>query len=424
MPQRDDHRTGQRREVNHGSRSKLLLSPGDRIAQHQPPFGIGVDHFDGLTRHRRNHITRPLSIAIGHVFNQPADPDHIGLGPALGQCEHSAGDSPCPAHVPLHVFHPARRLDRNPASVESHALANKGGWPFACRSAVPFHHQQARLAHRSLRDAEQRAHAESGHFGLIQHANRNPGSGEAGFGPFDEAFWIDDVGWFGDQFAGELNAIGQRRFDRPGRFGACRGARNLDRGQAALLIIGQLGPIIIITPTAQPRTQQDSGDIGRRQLGSGEIDRNRGFAGGEILGRNCRTRAFKRRAAILAASLPCPGQRDPHRRAIAGHKSFMQLSSLASKAAGLGTIGYNSFKPSGQRFGINDIGDRAGCRQNWTREEFNLHGCSQGKCWPLRQSVAASCPRGLQLGAGGAIGNPCSCLRGPICRLLCCALDR
>ena len=105
---------------------KRSLAVPERVGQHEPAFGIGVDDLDGLARHRGDDVAGTLGVAVGHVFDQADDADGVDLGLAGGKRVHQAGHGGGTAHVALHVLHAAGRLDRNAAGVEDHALADEG----------------------------------------------------------------------------------------------------------------------------------------------------------------------------------------------------------------------------------------------------------------------------------------------------------
>ena len=107
MPERHDHGAGQGRELDHGLRLVLLLRVPHGVAQDQPAFGVGVDHLDGLARHAPHDISRPLRIAVRHVLDQRADPDHVGPRLAPGDQPHRPRHRPRATHVPFHFFHSA-----------------------------------------------------------------------------------------------------------------------------------------------------------------------------------------------------------------------------------------------------------------------------------------------------------------------------
>ena len=89
------------------------------------PFGVGVDHLDGVALHRAHHVARALRLAVGHVLHQPDQPDDVGRRLAQRQRLHDAGDHAGAAHVHGHLLHALRRLDRDAAGVEDHALADR-----------------------------------------------------------------------------------------------------------------------------------------------------------------------------------------------------------------------------------------------------------------------------------------------------------
>src|SRR5579859_240808 len=126
-------------EIDHEFRLELLGDVPKHVREHQSALGIGVDDFDGLAGHRRHDIAGTLGIAIRHVFDEADRTDHIGLGLARRQRLHQPDDTGSAAHVALHVFHTAGRLDRNAAGVEADALADEGHRLVAALAAVPAH---------------------------------------------------------------------------------------------------------------------------------------------------------------------------------------------------------------------------------------------------------------------------------------------
>ncbi len=292
--QRNDHRAGQRRQIDDRPGPVVALNPGERIAQHQPPLGIGVEDFDGLARHRRDDIAGALGIAVGHVFHQPAHADDVR--PRLAQRErlHRACDRTGAAHVPLHVFHARARLQGNAAGVEGHALADQRQIGVASALALPFHHQQLGIAHRTLADAEQRPHAERGHLRLAQHLQLQPQPFDIGPHAGDEAFGVDHVGRLRHQRAGERDAACHRCLMRPGRLRPVGRARQRDFGERGLLLLGQLRAIGVDPPAAQRgRDGKARHCRGRRRPGQcGPVHRHAGRAGGQQACGECAARAF------------------------------------------------------------------------------------------------------------------------------------
>ena len=48
---------------------KRSLAVPERIGQHEAALGVGVDHLDGLARHRGDDVARALRIAVDHVLD-------------------------------------------------------------------------------------------------------------------------------------------------------------------------------------------------------------------------------------------------------------------------------------------------------------------------------------------------------------------
>src|SRR3546814_10243376 len=60
VTERDDDGAGQRCQIDDQARLEVLLRVPQRIAQHEAAFRIGVQHFDGLARHRSEEHTSEL----------------------------------------------------------------------------------------------------------------------------------------------------------------------------------------------------------------------------------------------------------------------------------------------------------------------------------------------------------------------------
>ena len=60
LAERDHHRAGQRREIDHRLRLEALLRVPKAIGEHHAPLGVGVEHLDGLAGHRRDDVARTL----------------------------------------------------------------------------------------------------------------------------------------------------------------------------------------------------------------------------------------------------------------------------------------------------------------------------------------------------------------------------
>ena len=121
--QRNHAGAGQRGNVH--DRCRLEAGRiGERIAQHQTSFRIGIENFDGLSTHAGNHITRLHGAAIGHVFARRDQTHHVQCGLQLGQGLEHPQHAGRPAHIKLHLVHFARRLDGDTARVKGNAFAH------------------------------------------------------------------------------------------------------------------------------------------------------------------------------------------------------------------------------------------------------------------------------------------------------------
>ena len=72
-----------------------------------------------------------------------------------------------------------------------------------------------------MRHAEKSSHSKLGHFLVVKHVDFDA-QGLQMLAAFDEAFRIDDVGGFTDQFLGQGNAIGDGSIAGPQCLGVSR----------------------------------------------------------------------------------------------------------------------------------------------------------------------------------------------------------
>src|SRR6185437_8239028 len=156
---------------DHEFRLELLGRVPERVGQHEPSFGVGIDDLDGLPRHRRDDIAGALRIAVGHVLDHADDAHGVDLGLARGEHLHKADHAGCARHVALHILHAAGRLDRNAAGIETYAFADKGDRRVVFLVTVPAHDNHAAVAARALPNAEQRTHAELLHRLYVKHVD-------------------------------------------------------------------------------------------------------------------------------------------------------------------------------------------------------------------------------------------------------------
>ena len=114
------------------------------VGKHEAAFGVGVDDLDGLARHGLDDVAGPLRLAVGHVLDEADGADGVDLGLARGERMHEADDAGGARHVALHVLHALRRLDRDAAGIEAHALADEGDRIGSALAAVPAHDDEPR----------------------------------------------------------------------------------------------------------------------------------------------------------------------------------------------------------------------------------------------------------------------------------------
>src|SRR6478609_8831117 len=70
LAERDHHRAGQRREIDDRLRLEALLRVPKTIGKHHATFGVGVEHLDGLPRHRSDDVARTLRPPARHVLDE------------------------------------------------------------------------------------------------------------------------------------------------------------------------------------------------------------------------------------------------------------------------------------------------------------------------------------------------------------------
>ena len=124
--ERDQDRAGERRQVDDPLGAELAHAVGERVGEDQPALGVGVVDLDrlavelgddvaGLDRASRSACSRSTGIAATRSSSSPSS--------AIGaeRLEHRGAAR----HVHLHLLHPGRGLDRDPAAVEGDRLADE-----------------------------------------------------------------------------------------------------------------------------------------------------------------------------------------------------------------------------------------------------------------------------------------------------------
>ena len=78
VAQRNDTSPSERGDVHHRSGFEAF-GVGQRVAQDEAAFRIGVQDFDGLARHAGDHIARFYCRATGHVLASRDDADQVNF---------------------------------------------------------------------------------------------------------------------------------------------------------------------------------------------------------------------------------------------------------------------------------------------------------------------------------------------------------
>ncbi len=274
LAERDHDRAGQRGEIDHRFRLEALLHVPKAIAEHHAALGVGVEHLDGLTGHRLDHVARTHRAAARHVLDETDDADGVYLCLARGEFVHQADHACRPGHVALHVFHAGSRLQRDAAGVEGDALADDGDRCAAFRArALPLQHRDVTGLFAALPHREQRPHAELLQGFLSQHLDLHAELGEL-FGACGELGRPEYVGRLVDEIAGQRDAFadGARRREGLGRRFRI-GAVNDDLLQRAIIRLGggavflaRRALVLFELVTAQRRAEREVRNVGRRDV--------------------------------------------------------------------------------------------------------------------------------------------------------------
>ena len=153
---------GQRGHVDQHVGLEVGVGVGQRVGEHQPPLGVGVEHLDGAAAVLRDHVSRPVGRPAGQVLggrDQAGDPRP---DTQLAQRRHDRDHGATRRHVGLHRHHRLARLEREPAGVERDALADQHDvrrTPSRPRRAVVGDLDQPRWPRRPGTDGEQAAEA-------------------------------------------------------------------------------------------------------------------------------------------------------------------------------------------------------------------------------------------------------------------------
>ena len=259
MAKRNHDCPGERRKVDNVARAVVLLAVPEHVPEDQPALGVRIDDLDRLSGHCRDHIARALGRSRRHVLDQPDEPHRVHPGLASGERFHHPDYHRGAGHVPFHLLHAVARLYGDTAGIERHSLSDErdGGPLSGFGRPLPPEHDESRLARAALGNSEQGAHAERGHFRLVENLDGESLLSERRH-TFGEAFGKEHVGGLGDQVAGEEDALGdrgQRRkcvTRRPMPSGCDR-----DRGEARLVLRLLLRSVTVetVAPEHRPEAQ-------------------------------------------------------------------------------------------------------------------------------------------------------------------------
>ena len=146
---------GQRREIE-DQVGGMFAGAGQRVAQDQPAFGIGVRVLDGQALAGAQHVARAEGCG-GHRVLDRGDEEVEADGQARGHDQAGERDGVGgAAHVLLHQAHRGGRLDIEAAGVEAHALADDG--EAGMRGVAPGEFDQAGCTLRRGGDADRVDH--------------------------------------------------------------------------------------------------------------------------------------------------------------------------------------------------------------------------------------------------------------------------
>ena len=138
VAERDDDRAGQGRQIDHQRRLEAVLAVPQRVGEHEPALGVGVQHLDRLARTSSVTMSPGRCAEPDGMFStSPTTPTALTLALRAGEQPHQPDHHAGAGHVPFHVAHAGGRLDRDAAGVEGHALADKGERRRALGAAVP-----------------------------------------------------------------------------------------------------------------------------------------------------------------------------------------------------------------------------------------------------------------------------------------------
>jgi hypothetical protein len=107
LPERDEHRAGQRGDVDDDVGLQVAVGVGDRVGEHEPALGVGVEHLDGAPAVLRQDVAGRCAVPDG-MFSAPRRSAVTRIGSRRSATARRWRARRGAAHVGLHVQHRRR----------------------------------------------------------------------------------------------------------------------------------------------------------------------------------------------------------------------------------------------------------------------------------------------------------------------------
>ncbi len=206
--QGDDAGAGQGGDVDHRAWLEAF-DIGQRVAEHQAAFGVGIEDFDGLAAQGGDDVARAGGAAAGHVLGAGQHAHQVDRQLQFQRGAESAEHAGGAAHVVLHFIHAQAGLEADAAGIEGNALAHQRVGLLALLAAVVLHHDDAAWLVAALGHGEERTGAQFAQFLLVQHFDLQALEVLAQLpGLLGDVAGVTDVGRQVAQVTGEIHAGG------------------------------------------------------------------------------------------------------------------------------------------------------------------------------------------------------------------------
>ena len=254
MPQGNHAGAGKGGKVDHGR--GLVIRPGvvQRVAEDQPPLGVGIGDLDGQAGHGGKHVARFVGPAVRHVLGGGDDADQVDRQPQPGCRLQRPQYRRRTGHVGLHLLHAGPGLDGDAAGVEGNPLADQHLRPFFALAAAVFQHDEARRLGRTLADRHQGVHPQLFQLVPLQHPAGQAMALRQLVGRLSQIAGGGDVAGMGDQIAGQTDATAERLgpFDPGAGFPGCNLFREQQgHGSESEALVPVFGLVLVEAVTAE-----------------------------------------------------------------------------------------------------------------------------------------------------------------------------